>query len=106
MQENTDQKKLSIWALSTQWLFSLPTWQFLLYKSMDWFLNDRNLRHEIACHHPPSRNNEGMGESDETSRIVCGHVNFPEMNGGISVYGGQSRIIISVYFSYQNTLQK
>ena len=33
-------------------------------------------------------------ESDETFRIFCGHVNFPEMNGGISVYGGQSRIII------------
>ena len=28
------------------------------------------------------------GESDETSRIFCGHVNFPEMNLGISVYGG------------------
>ena len=23
----------------------------------------------------------------ETSRIFCGHVNIPEMNGGISVYG-------------------
>ena len=22
------------------------------------------------------------GESNETSRIFCGHVNFPEMNGG------------------------
>ena len=30
----------------------------------------------------------GEAESDETSRIVCGHVNFPEMNGGISVYEG------------------
>ena len=29
-----------------------------------------------------------MGVSDETSRIFCGCVNFPEMNGGISVYGG------------------
>ena len=28
------------------------------------------------------------GESDETSRIFCGHVNFSEMNGGISVFGG------------------
>ena len=28
-----------------------------------------------------------MGGSDETSRIFFGHVNFPEMNGGISVYG-------------------
>ena len=27
-------------------------------------------------------------ESDETSRIFCGHVNFPEMNWGISVYEG------------------
>ena len=31
---------------------------------------------------------EQWGESDETSRIFCGHANFPEMNGGISVYGG------------------
>ena len=30
----------------------------------------------------------GEAESDETSRIVCGHVNFPEMNGGIIVYRG------------------
>ena len=30
----------------------------------------------------------GGGESDKTSRIFCGHVNFPEMNWGISVYGG------------------
>ena len=29
---------------------------------------------------------EQWGESDETSRIFCGHVNFPDMNGGISVY--------------------
>ena len=27
-------------------------------------------------------NNEGGGESDKTSRIFCGLVNFPEMNGG------------------------
>ena len=27
-------------------------------------------------------------ESDETSRMFCGHVNFPKMSGGISVYGG------------------
>ena len=26
------------------------------------------------------------GESDETSIILYGHVTFPEMNGGISVY--------------------
>ena len=26
--------------------------------------------------------------SDETSRIFCSHANFPEMNGGTSVYGG------------------
>ena len=31
---------------------------------------------------------EQCGESDENSRIFCGHVNFPEMNEGISVYGG------------------
>ena len=30
----------------------------------------------------------GGGGSDETSRIFCDHVNFPEMNEGISVYGG------------------
>ena len=28
------------------------------------------------------------GESNETSRIFCSHVSFPEMNGGRSVYGG------------------
>ena len=28
------------------------------------------------------------GESDKTSRIFCCHANFPEMNGGISVYRG------------------
>ena len=28
------------------------------------------------------------GESNETSRIFCGHVSFPEMIGGRSVYGG------------------
>ena len=32
----------------------------------------------------------GEGESDETSSIFCGHVNFPEINRGISVYGGTS----------------
>ena len=36
----------------------------------------------------------GGGESDETSRIFCGHVSFPEMNGEKGVYGGQSQIII------------
>ena len=30
----------------------------------------------------------GEGGSDETSRIFCVHVNFPEINGVISVYGG------------------
>ena len=39
-------------------------------------------------------NNVGR-ESDKTSRSFCGHVNFPELNGGgASVYGGQSRIIL------------
>ena len=37
---------------------------------------------------------EQWGESDETFRILYGHVNFSEMNGGISEYGGTSRIII------------
>ena len=53
-------------------------------------------------------NNSGMGESDETSRIFCGHVNFPEMNGGISVCGGtklnnhkEGGLVIT-----NNTLQK
>ena len=43
-----------------------------------------------SCHHPPSpeRCRGGAGESDETSRIFCGLVNFPEMNWVISVYGG------------------
>ena len=39
---------------------------------------------------PPSPEQSwgGGAESDKTSRIFCGHVNFPEMNWGISVYGG------------------
>ena len=32
--------------------------------------------------------NNGGRESDKTSRIFCGHVNFLEMNWGISAYGG------------------
>ena len=58
-----------------------------------------------AWHHPPWTMREG--ESDEESRIFCGHVNFPEMNGRISVYGGKSNnhkeggIVIP-----NNTLQK
>ena len=31
---------------------------------------------------------EQWGGSYETSRIFCGHANFPEMIGGIIVYGG------------------
>ena len=38
-----------------------------------------------AWHHPPRTmcggGEEGGGKSDETSRICCDHVNFPEMNG-------------------------
>ena len=30
----------------------------------------------------------GGGETDETSRIFFGHVSFPEMNTGISLYLG------------------
>ena len=37
---------------------------------------------------------EQWGKSEETSRIFYDHVNFPEMNVGISIYGGQRRIII------------
>ena len=49
----------------------------------------------------------GEGGSDETSRIFCVHVNFPEINGVISVYGGQSRIIIKRGLVINNnTLQK
>ena len=33
----------------------------------------------ICMAHPPSWT---MGESDETSRIFCGHFNFPKINGG------------------------
>ena len=36
---------------------------------------------------PPKQWGRG-GESDEIWRNFCGHVNFLEMNGGISVYGG------------------
>ena len=32
-------------------------------------------------------NNVGR-ESDKTSRSFCGHVNFPELNGGGQVYMG------------------
>ena len=38
---------------------------------------------DVPWHHPP----EQLGKTDETSRIFCGHVNFPEMDGVISVYG-------------------
>ena len=43
----------------------------------------------LSWYHPllPNIGEVGGGESDETSRIFCGHVNFPEMNWGISVYG-------------------
>ena len=48
----------------------------------------------------------GVGESEETFRIFCGHVNFPEMNGGISVYGGTNQIIIKrVLIINNNALQ-
>ena len=40
------------------------------------------------------------GESDETSRIFCGHVNFPKMNGEQVYKGGQSQIIIKLIFEY------
>ena len=47
------------------------------------------------------------GESDKTTRIFCGRVNFPEMNGGISAYGGQRRIMIKRGLVINNnTLQK
>lgn len=38
---------------------------------------------------PPEQWGAGGMASDETSRVFCGQVNFPEMNGGISVYGGE-----------------
>ena len=38
----------------------------------------------MASPHPPQNN----GEPDKISRIFCDLVNFPEMNWGISVYGG------------------
>ena len=31
---------------------------------------------------------KNKGESEETSRIFCGNVNFPEIDMGISLYGG------------------
>ena len=37
---------------------------------------------------PVLNNVGGWGESDETSRIFCGDINFLEMNGEISLYGG------------------
>ena len=62
-------------------------------------LRERTWRH-------PSMNS--CGESYENSRNFCGHVNFPEMNGGISVYGGtkskndkEGGLVIA-----NNTLQK
>ena len=42
----------------------------------------------MASSHPPKQWWGGGGGFDETSRIFCDHVNFPEMNEGISVYGG------------------
>ena len=37
---------------------------------------------------PEQWGKRGGGVCDETSRIFCGHVNFSEINGEISVYGG------------------
>ena len=46
----------------------------------------------MASSHPPKQwwggGGGGGGGSDEISRIFFGHVNFPEMNEGISVYVG------------------
>ena len=41
--ENTDQKKLRIWT------------DIFQSKSMDWFLYDRNLRHERVIKTPPAK---------------------------------------------------
>ena len=53
---------------------------------------------------------EQWGESDETSRIFCGYANFLEMNGGISLYGGDAisqRIIVkNELVITNNTLEK
>ena len=46
-----------------------------------------HVNHITMASFPPVLNNGG--ESNETSRIFGGHVNFPEMNGGgVSEYGG------------------
>ena len=60
---------------------------------------------------PPLKNDggwQGGGQSDETSKIFCGNVNFPKMNRAISVHGGrQSQIIIkSGLVITNNTLLK
>ena len=53
---------------------------------------------------------EQWGESGETSRIFCGYANFLEMNGGISLYGGDAisqRIIVkNELVITNNTLEK
>ena len=36
----------------------------------------------------PGQWGERGAGGDETSRIFCGHVNFSEINRGMSVYGG------------------
>ena len=63
----------------------------------------------LSWYHPllPNIGEVGGGESDETSRIFCGHVNFPEMNWGIVSMVAQSRIIIKRGLVItNNTLQK
>ena len=76
--------------------------QFLLYKSMDWFLNDRSLRHEIAWHHPPPPPwiiEAGGNLLKPTEFFVVLSIFLKWMEGYVYM-GGQSRTIISVYFSY------
>ena len=49
----------------------------------------------------------GGGNLIKPPEFFCGHVKFLEVNGGISVYGGQSRIIIKRGLVItSNTLQK
>ena len=55
-----------------------------------------------------------MASSLDHSRNFCGHVNFPEMNGGISVYGGRNlsktkvlkylKVMISKFIFYKKNI--
>ena len=47
------------------------------------------IKSNIECCKSYSIKRKGGG-SDETFRFFCGHVNFPEMSGGMCIWGSKS----------------